>query len=270
MRMGILAALAIALLALAPSCARAELTISAAISLKPALEKAQPLLEQAAGEKIAFNFGATGTLARQIQQGQGVDLFLAADRLTVQKLLDAKAAETGTDQAFAGNELVLIYSRLAPAARPKPAGFADLLKVRKLAIGDPQVVPAGTYARDTLTQLKLYDELQKAGQLVTAENVAQVLSYVQHGDADAGIVYASDAKAAGGLVEVIATADPATHGPIEYVSVLVSASGHRAAAAGAQQALAGDKVQAILRDFGFTPPPTPPAVTQPAATRKRP
>jgi len=236
--------------------ASADVTISAAISLKPALEKAQPLLEQAAGEKISFNFGASGTLAGQIQQGAPVDLFIAADRPTVQKLLDAKTVDPASVKAIAGNELVLVISRLSSA--PKPAGFADLLKLNKLAIGDPQVVPAGAYAKETLTALKLYDPLNNAGKLVTAENVAQVVTFVQRGDVDAGIVYATDAQAATS-VEVVAAADPASHSPIEYVSALVAASTHRDAAAKAQLALTSDKVQAILHDFGFTPPPGPTA-----------
>ena len=247
-----LAAALAAILLCAP--APADVTISAAISLKAALEKAQPLLEQAAGEKVSFNFGASGTLAAQIQQGAPVDLFIAADRPTVQKLLDAKAVDPASVKSIAGNELVLVNSRLSSAL--KPAAFSDLLKLSKLAIGDPKVVPAGAYAKETLTALKLYDPLNNAGKLVTAENVAQVLTFVQRGDVDAGIVYATDAQAATGI-DTVATADPASHSPIEYVSALVANTTHHAAAAKAQQAFSNDKVQSILHDFGFTPPPAP-------------
>jgi molybdate transport system substrate-binding protein len=250
------------ILAAAFLCASAcaDVTISAAISLKPALEKAQPLLEQAAGEKISFNFGASGTLAGQIQQGAPVDLFISADRPTVQKLLDAHAADPASVKTIAGNELVLIATRLSSA--PKPAGFSDVAKLKKIAIGDPKVVPAGAYAQETLTALKLYDQLDKAGQLVTAENVAQVVTFVQRGDVDAGIVYATDAQAATGI-QIVATADPTTHSRIEYVSVLVVGSAHHEAAAKAQQTLLADKVQAILHALGFTPPPALTTTTKP-------
>ena len=242
------------------AAARADVTVSAAISLKAALEKAQPELEKAAGEKVVFNFGASGTLLAQIEKGAPVDLFISADRATADKLVHDQAGDKASEQTIASNALVLIvYGGLTDAAQI-PAGFADLMKVRNLAVGDPKVVPAGNYAKEVLTHLNLWDSLDKAGKLVTAANVAQVLTYVERGDADAGIVYATDAANAKG-VKVVATADPALHDPIDYVSVVVSASGHKDAAAKVQAALLGDKSQAAFHGVGFVPPAKP-AATQ--------
>jgi len=245
---------------------RADVTLAAAISLKPALEKARPDLEKAAGEKITFTFGASGTLASQIQQGAPIDLFLSADRSTAEKLAAANAADKASLHVFAGNELVLIFSPLSSSAPPK--SLADIPRLKSLAIGDPKIVPAGAYAQQLLTSLKLWDTLDKTTQLVTAENVAQVLSFVSRGDVEAGIVYASDAKAAlpappTRATIVVATADPTLHRPIEYVSVIVSASQNKTAAAKIQQALTGEKVQSTLKAFGFTPTPLPPAAKSP-------
>lgn len=257
------------LMIMGAGAARADLTISAAISLKPALEKAQGALEKAVGEKIVYNFGASGTLELQIEQGAPVDLFISADRPTVTKLLAARGeshAEKGTDKAIAGNELVLIWSPLSSYA-PKP-GFGDLTKAHKLAIGDPKIVPAGAYAQEVLTHLKLWDELEKSNKLVLAENVAQVLTFVRRGDAEAGLVYATDAMNAGAQVKVVGIADPSMHRAIEYVSVVVAGSKNPEAAVKAQQALLSADVQAVLKGFGFTPPPGP-ASTAPEAVEKK-
>lgn len=256
-----LAAACIAMFFAFPAAARADITVSAAISLKAPLEKAQPDLEKSLGEKITFNFGASGTLLAQIEKGAPVDLFISADQATADKLITDKAGDKPTERPIASNSLVLIaYAGLTDAARI-PTGFADLLKIQKLAVGDPAVVPAGNYAKQVLTRLKLWDALDKSGKLVTAANVAQVLTYVQRGDADAGIVYATDAKDAKN-VKVVATADPGLHDPINYVSVIVSSSAHKPAAARLQDALLSEKVQAAFHDLGFSPPPKPPA-TQP-------
>ncbi len=130
------------------------------------------------------------------------------------------------------------------------------MKVQKLAVGDPKIVPAGSYAKQVFTHLNLWDKLDQAGKLVTAENVAQVVTFVQRGDADAGVVYSTDAKAAKG-VNVIATADESQHDPIEYVAVVPTASAHHDAAVKLEDALTSDKAQAIFRDLGFAPPETP-------------
>lgn len=243
------------------TAAGADVTISAAISLKPALEKAQPLLEKVAEDKVIFNFGGSGTLAGQIRQGAPVDLFISADRATAEKLTADKTADPATERIVAGNTLVLVVPAKVDDSSHRPATFAELAKVKKLALGDPQAVPAGTYAKQVLEHLKLWEPLSKANQLVTTEDVSQALTLVRRGEVDAGIVYATDAKTQS-AVRIVATADPAWHGPIEYVSVIVSDSRHKTAAMKVQEAISSTDVQAVLRDFGFTPPPHPATATK--------
>jgi molybdate transport system substrate-binding protein len=257
----VLAGLAVVLLTTAVN---ADVTIASAISLKSALEKAQPLLENAAGEKVVFTFGGSGTLAGQIRQGAPVDLFLSADRATAEKLAADKTADPATLRVFAGNALVLVVPAKPDDATHSPASFAQVAKARKLAIGDPQAVPAGAYAKQVLDHLKLWDPLAKANQLVTTEDVAQALTLVRRGEVDAAIVYATDAKNQP-AVRLVATADPAWYTPIEYVSVIIRDSPHKPAALNVQQALATPEVQAILHDFGFTPPPPPATATRPVS-----
>ncbi len=258
------AAAACAAVLIIAGAARADVAVSAAISLKPALEKAQPDLEKSLGEKITYNFGASGTLSGQILQGAPVDLFISSDRATADKLIAANAADKTTAIVIAGNALVLIVPKANAASPASPKSFADLPKAGKIAVGEPKAVPAGAYAKEVLTKLKLWDELDHAGKLVNGENVAQVLALVQRGEVDAGIVYATDAKNAADKVAVVATADPAMHSPIEYVSVIVSATKHRDAAVKLQQLLMAPAAQATFKDFGFTAPPAPATASSPS------
>jgi molybdate transport system substrate-binding protein len=238
----------------ASSALWADVTISAAISLKPALEQAKPHLQKAAGQTVTFNYGASGTLANQIRQGAPVDLFLSADRPTVDKLVDAGGADKKTVATFATGDLVLVV----PADNPAHlAGFADLTNAKKIAIGDPKVVPAGAYAKQTLTTLKLWDTLDKADKLVTAENVAQTLAYAARGEVDAALVYATDAKASD-KVKVLAVAPADSHAPIEYVGVIPKDASNPALAATLQATLATPEIQAIFKSNGFGPPATQP------------
>lgn len=245
--------LSVAILLLAAPL-RAEVVVSAAVSLKSVLEAAQPELEKAAGEKLSFNFGASGTLAGQVQQGAPVDLFISADRATVDRLIAARAAAPDSVKVVAGNVLVLVQ-RTARSGQPVTplARIEDVLKVARLALGEPRVVPAGVYAREALIALKLWEPLEKAGKLVTCENVAQVVTLVDRGEVDAGFVYRTDALA-GRNVRVVGEVDPALHGKIEYVSAIVAASRHKAAAEKVQTALLGEKVRTILKEKGFASP----------------
>jgi molybdate transport system substrate-binding protein len=228
--------------------ARGEVVISAAVSLRAAFEKAQPLLEKETGEKISFNFGASGILAGQVQQGAPVDLFISADRANVERLVAAKAAERV--QVVAGNVLVLVESKNSLVGMKQ---ISDVTKARRLALGEPRVVPAGAYAREALEALKLWDELEKAGKLVTCENVAQVLTLVNRGEVEAGFVYRTDVVP-GSQVRIVAEVEASLHGKIEYVSAVVSASKNKTGAEKAQAALGREKVKALLKEQGFSLP----------------
>jgi molybdate transport system substrate-binding protein len=241
------------ILALMPALpAHADVTISAAISLKDVLEQAKPELEKAAGDKVSFNFGASGTLAGQIRQGAPIDLFISADRATITKLIDAKVCDKATEEVIAQNTMVLIIPDKARSGAPEIRDFDDLAKdgVKRVAVGEPKVVPAGAYAKETLTNLKLWDKLEKAGVLVMGENVAQVLAFVDRAEVDAGLVYSTDAKSAK-HVKVVATAGAKLHQPIEYVGAIVSATRNRAAAEKVEKALASEPVQKLFAAAGF-------------------
>ncbi len=254
-------------LAVGAAAAGAEtITVSAAVSLKESLTKVGAAYEKATGDHVSFNFGASGKLAGQIEQGAPVDAFVSAGDPQVDGLVKAGRVDKATRRVVVGNELVLVVPADAPADAPK--AFADLSTGSgKIAVGDPKSVPAGQYAEQVFKALKLTDAVKP--RLVYGTDVRQVLTYVERGEVAAGVVYATDAKAAGNKVKVVATADPATHDEIEYPAVTVKDAAHAAAAARFVDYLATPAAREAFTAAGFTVPEAKPA-TRPAATRRDP
>jgi molybdenum ABC transporter molybdate-binding protein len=229
------------------------ITVSAAISLKETLEQIAREYHDQGGGDVKLNLGASGTLAAQIKQGAPADLFISADREQADALVNAGLADGDSRRDIARNRLVLIVPK--DSANP-PTKFADLLEDRfvHVAMGEPKVVPAGLYAMQTLKSLELYEKLTP--KLVMGQNVRQVLSYVVRGEADAGLVYATDAKAAGDSVKLAAVADESSHEPIVYPAIIIKA-GNRQAAQDFLNYLTGSKAQAVFAAHGFSPPSGP-------------
>ncbi len=197
-----------------------SLTISAAISLKEPLQTiAQSYEQRHPGERVVCNFGASGTLQRQIEQGAPVDIFISAGEPQMDALEREKLLVPGSRRDLLANQMALIV----PAESHKITGFADLREsaVRKIAVGNPQIVPAGTYAMQVLKSLNLLPAIQP--KLVFATDVRQALAYVETGNADAGLVYVTDAKISA-AVRVAAIAPADSHLPILYPVALLTNS----------------------------------------------
>lgn len=196
------------------------LTISAAISLKTPLEAIAQTYEQShADERVVCNFGASGTLQHQIEQGAPVDIFISAGENQMDALEKDDLLVPGTRRDLLGNELVLIV----PARSEGTKDFPDLSRsaVKAIAVGDPQIVPAGMYAKQVLKHLGLLPGIQH--KLVYAKDVRQALAYVETGNADAGLVYLTDARVSN-AVRVVATAPSDSHLPILYPLALLKDS----------------------------------------------
>ena len=220
------------------------LTISAAVSTQEALEAIGMAYQQRyPGADLRFNFGASGALAQQILQGAPVDLFLSASSDWMDRLEQGQRLQFGSRQPLLGNRLVLV-------ARPKNElrGFEDLATdtVRRLAIGEPDSVPAGRYGRETLAALNLLTAVEP--KLVYGKNVRQVLAYVETGSADGGLVYASDA-ARSGQVSLVAVAPLSSHSSIRYPVALVDGAG--ATAQDFLDFLNSDTAQQVFERYGF-------------------
>lgn len=227
---------------------QAELYVLAAASLADAMKELQTLYETGHPEvKLFITLGSSGTLQQQIQQGAPADLFFSA----ASKQMDALVANGLIDQKkktnLLENELVLIVPKGAAAAA---ASFADLQKeeLKKIAIGQPQTVPAGTYAEQSLARLGIWTEI--AAKIVFAKDVRQVLTYVETGNTEAGIVYKTDALASD-KVQIAATADPATHEPIVYPLGIVKSSKHVRQAEAFYEWLQGDEARKVFARYGF-------------------
>lgn len=203
------------------AAAGAELTVSAAASLGPALREIVPLFEAAhPGERVRLNLGASGALLQQIATGAPVDVFASADEETMDQAQVRGLVRAADRRTLVHNRLVVaVASDRAASATPRT--LAEVAALPRVAIGLPASVPAGRYARGALEAAGLWARIEP--QLVGAQNVRQALDYVARGEVDAGFVYASDVAIAGGRAR--AAFEVPTPTPIRYpIAALAGAS----------------------------------------------
>lgn len=191
---------------------RTTIRISAAISLKNALSDVKSTYEKIVPNvELEINFGSSGLLQKQIEQGAPVDIFLSAGKKQMDELEAKGLLIPGTRTNLLGNKLVLI---VAKEKKPQIKSFADLSgKAHSISIGQPETVPAGKYAKETLTKLRLWEKLEK--RIMFAKDVRQVLAYVESGNVDAGLVYQSDTLTLKSGA-VVAAAPTGSHSAIVY------------------------------------------------------
>jgi len=224
-----------------------QLLISAATSLKDALEEIQMDYERSHPHiKLHFNFGGSGALQQQIEQGAPVDLFLSAALNHMQELEDKGLVDQ--QRNLLTNELVVIVPK---NTKYNLSQLTDLTSVslHKIAIGIPESVPAGDYAKQTLIQLNLWETLQS--NLVQAKDVRQVLHYVETGNADAGFVYKTDAQASDQVTTAL-NVDPSLHSPIVYPMGILNTSKHPEEVKELYEYLQSDEALHFFSKYGFT------------------
>ncbi|HLH20230.1 MAG TPA: molybdate ABC transporter substrate-binding protein [Bryobacteraceae bacterium] len=225
----------------------ATLTVSAAASLQNALAPvADTYRREHPGTRIDFNFGASGALARQIEDGAPVDVFFSAAAGPMDGLERRGLLLAGTRHDVLRGDVVLIAPRDAAGVASFDALATPAVKL--VALGDPASVPAGTYGKQALTAMGLWERVQP--KLVLANDVRQVLSYVESGNADAGIVYATDARQSP-KVRVAAVAPESTHAPVVYPVAVLRGARDPAAARQFAAFLSGQEAGAILASQGF-------------------
>ena len=236
-----------------PAAEQAPVTVSAAISLKDALGQLGREYERDhPGAKIVFNYGGSGTLQHQIEQGAPVDLFFSAAQKQMDALQTAGLILNDTRHNIVANDLVLI----APSDTDNIHTFQDLAKsmVKTVAIGELATVPAGMYAQQTLEHLGLWDAVQKKA--VYAKDVRQVVTFVATGNADAGLVYRTDAQTSP-KIRTIFTAPPSTHDPIVYPAAVLKNSKAPDAARAFLEFLKTPHALQIFKTYGFNDPNNP-------------
>lgn len=231
-----------------PSANKVELTISAAASLQDAFKEIQDKFEKEhTGIKLSFNYGASGALQKQIEQGAAVDLFFSAAEDKFDQLQEKGLLDPAKSKKLLGNELVLIVPK---GSKIKPVSFQDLTKeeIKKLVIGTPESVPAGAYAKEALTDQHVWDQIQS--KLVMAKDVRQVLTYVETGNVEAGLVYLTDAKSSD-KVEVAVTAPQNSHAPIIYPAGMIKETKHAKEADLFLDYTQGEEAKKIFTKYGF-------------------
>lgn len=224
-----------------------DLLVSAAASLTNAFEAMKEPFEKAnPGTRLVFNFAASGPLLQQMMQGAPVDVFASADQETMDKA--AHLIDPATRSDFAGNTLVLIV----PGTETSITRVEDLRSdtISRIALGNPESVPVGRYAKAALTGLDLYEALEQ--KFVLAENVRQALDYVARGEAQAGFVYATDAALQADKVYVV-TQVPG-HKPIRYPIAVLQASTNKELGHKFIAYVQSAEGQGILSTFGFSTP----------------
>jgi molybdate transport system substrate-binding protein len=247
-RMGF-AALAVALSASFTHAAMADdLTVSAAASLSNAFgDIAKSFEKEHPDTHVVLNFAASDVLLKQIEQGAPADVFASADEATMDRAASAGRIDAGSRRDFAANTLVLIVPGNAHAT---PAALGDLAAetYKRIAIGNPDSVPAGRYAKQALAEAKLWGALQ--ARFVEAQNVRQALDYVARGEADAGFVYATDAASQAAKVKVTLTVPTTT--PVHYPAAAVGTCKQKPVACEFVQFLSNPQSRATLAKYGFS------------------
>jgi len=250
-RFGTSLGLAALLLMLMTSAACAEeIIVSAAASLTNAMTMVKQKFEAThPGVKVTTNFASSGALLKQMEQGAPVDVFCSADQKTMNDAVAKGLIDTATRRDFVKNAVLLVVpadSKLGLKGEKDLTGAS----VKRVALGNPDTVPAGRYTKEFLTTAGLWDGLKP--KFVYGENVRQVLDYVVRGEVDAGFVFATDAFQAGMKVHVIKEAEIKT--PPLYPAAVTKAAAKKPAAKAFVDYLLGPDGQTTLRTFGFMKP----------------
>ena len=204
--------------------------------------------EKESGDKLRFNFGASSMLARQIEEGAPADLFFSADEAKMDALEKKDLLLPGTRRSLLSNFLVIVV----PAdARATPKSAADLARpeFKKLALAEPQTVPAGIYAREYLQKLTLWDAVKD--KVVPTENVRAALAAVESGNVEAGIVYKTDSMISK-KVKIAVEIPPAEGPKISYPIAVLRSSKQPDRAKRFAEYLAGPVARPVFEKFGFS------------------
>lgn len=225
------------------------LTVFAAASLTDAMQAVGASYTKHSGVPVRFSFASSSLLAKQITAGAKADLFVSADLQWMDQVQQAGLIDPASRRTLLRGALVLIAPADAhPNVRLAPGGslVTALGPGGRLAVGDPDYVPAGIYAKAALTKLGLWSAVRS--RLARADNVRVALSYVARHEAPLGIVYETDARAEPG-VRVVGMFPESSHPPIDYPVATLRTAGPGAPAFAAY--LNGAEARAIFRRFGF-------------------
>lgn len=225
-----------------------EVYIVAAASMTDAVKEIGANYEkQHPDVKLMYNFGSSGALQSQIEQGAPADVFISAAQKQMNALEEENLIDKATRRDLLENKVVLIVPKDSTLVLDDFAAAATD-KVSKIALGEPKSVPVGQYSEEIFTNLNVWADIK--AKAVYASDVRQVLSWVETGEVDCGVVYATDA-AISDKVKVLLEAPAGTHKPVVYPAAMVSSSKNPEIAKDFLAYLSQDEQKAILAKYGF-------------------
>lgn len=223
-----------------------EITVSAAASLNNAFTEIAASFEQAHPEhRVLLNFAGSGILLQQMAQGAPVDVFASADQHTMNQAQELNLLDAASRRDFVSNSLVLITP--VNGAPLQQLGELQQPAYERIAVSNPETVPAGRYSRQVLTELQLWESLE--GKFIQTQNVRQSLNYVARGEVDAGFVYATDAALMADKVTVQLRVP--TQSPVLYPVAITARGTHKPGSSQFIDFLFSVPGQQILSRYGF-------------------
>lgn len=232
----------------APPAEKTEIYISAAASLTDAMKEIGGKYQQAnPNVKITYNFGSSGALQSQIEEGAPADVFVSAAQKQMNALEKKGLLLNDTRKDLLENKVVVIAPQDSKLALVKMEDIANA-QVTKIALGEPKGVPVGQYSEEIFTKLNILD--QAKAKAVYGSDVRQVLSWVEGGEVDCGIVYATDAAISKG-VKVLMEAPEGSHQPVIYPAAVLKAAQHEKEAKDFAAFLSTDESKAVFEKYGF-------------------
>lgn len=225
-----------------------EILVAAAASLQNSMEELGKLYQSAnPGTTVTFTFGSSGTLQEQIEQGAPIDVFMSAALKQMTALEEKELILNDTKKELLENKVVLIVPKDSTL---DITGFEDILKAPVIALGDPESVPVGQYSEEIFTSLNMLDDVKK--QANYAKDVTEVLTWVSTGNAEAGVVYATDAMSSKD-VTVIAEAPEGSTSKVLYPVAVVKDTKAEEAAKAFVDYLASEEALGVFEKYGFSP-----------------
>jgi molybdate transport system substrate-binding protein len=225
-----------------------ELLIGAAASLKPVLEELQTIYQDEKPEvKLNFTFASSGTLEQQIREGAPIDVFIGAAAKQMDSLEKDELLVEGTRVILTKNEIVLIVPK---GNRSSISGFEDAIEASVIALGNPSSVPVGQYAQEVFEGLGNWKKIEVIASY--SKDVTEVLAWVSSGNADAGVVYATDTVGTD-EVEVLAIAPRDSHSPIVYPAAIIKGTKQEVEARDFIVFLRSQESTELFEEYGFQP-----------------
>lgn len=191
------------------------------------------------------NFASSGNLARQIENGAPADIYISANPKWMTYLQELDLIQVPSIKTFAYNSLVFVGHKT-----PLPLTLQDTVRLKRIALGNPQSVPAGQYAKTALMAIASYKELKKDHKLILTKDVRQALLYADRGEVDGAFVYKTDAMIAT-TAQILFTVDPSLYPRVRYPIALTKTGNSNSAAKAFFAFTQTPEAAQILMKYGF-------------------